>query len=212
MLIIGTKGFAKEILEILRQLNQINDLAFFDNVTENLPDSIFEGFPVLKSTEEVKQFFSKNGNQFILGLGNPARRRLMAEQFIQLGGEMISIISPKANIGQYSITIGAGSAIMDGAILSTDCQIGIGCIIYYNSVITHDVQIGNYTEISPSATVLGRVSIGHNCEIGSNSTILPDVKIGNNVVVAAGSVVRTNIPDNCMVAGVPAEIKKYFNE
>lgn len=44
--------------------------------------------------------------------------------------------------------------------------------------------------------------------IGTNVTILPKVKIGSNVIVAAGSVVTKDIPDNCMVAGVPAVVKK----
>jgi serine O-acetyltransferase len=39
---------------------------------------------------------------------------------------------------------------------------------------------------------------------------LGPVKIGNNVIIAAGSVVTHDIPDNCMVAGVPAVIKKRF--
>ena len=34
------------------------------------------------------------------------------------------------------------------------------------------------------------------------------MKVGKNVIVAAGAVVTTNVPDNCMVAGVPAQIKK----
>ena len=37
-------------------------------------------------------------------------------------------------------------------------------------------------------------------------TILPGVSIGSNVVVAAGSVVTKDIPDNSLVAGVPARI------
>lgn len=38
--------------------------------------------------------------------------------------------------------------------------------------------------------------------------ILGDITIGNNVVVAAGSVVVKDVPDNCMVAGNPAVVKK----
>lgn len=36
-------------------------------------------------------------------------------------------------------------------------------------------------------------------------TILPGVTIGNNVVVAAGEVVTKDVPDNCLVAGIPAK-------
>lgn len=52
------------------------------------------------------------------------------------------------------------------------------------------------------------VFIGSNVWIGARSVILPGVKIGNNVVVAAGSVVTSDVPDNVLVAGVPAKIKK----
>ena len=41
---------------------------------------------------------------------------------------------------------------------------------------------------------------------GGNVTITPGVDIGNNVVVAAGAVVIKDVPDNCMVGGVPARI------
>ena len=34
--------------------------------------------------------------------------------------------------------------------------------------------------------------------------ILPGVKIGNNVIIAAGAVVTKDVPDNCVVGGVPA--------
>lgn len=44
--------------------------------------------------------------------------------------------------------------------------------------------------------------------IGGNVTILPGVTIGNNVVIAAGAVVTTDIPDNCVVGGVPAKKMK----
>ena len=38
-----------------------------------------------------------------------------------------------------------------------------------------------------------------------NVTILPGVTIGNNVVVAAGAVVTKDVPDNCVIGGIPAK-------
>lgn len=40
---------------------------------------------------------------------------------------------------------------------------------------------------------------------GGNVTILPGVTIGNNVVIAAGAVVTKDVPDNCVIGGVPAK-------
>lgn len=50
------------------------------------------------------------------------------------------------------------------------------------------------------------VTIGNDVWVGGNVTILPGVTIGNNVVVAAGAVVTKDVPDNCVVGGVPAKV------
>ena len=44
--------------------------------------------------------------------------------------------------------------------------------------------------------------------IGANAVVLPGVHIGRHSVVAAGAVVTHDVPDGCVVAGVPAEVKK----
>lgn len=54
----------------------------------------------------------------------------------------------------------------------------------------------------------GGVKIGNNVWIGDKATILPGVTIGNGCIVAANSVVTKSVPDNCVVAGVPAIIVK----
>lgn len=51
-------------------------------------------------------------------------------------------------------------------------------------------------------------TIGNNVSLGANVTIIGNIRIGDNVVVGAGSVVVKDIPDNCIVAGVPAKVIK----
>ncbi len=53
------------------------------------------------------------------------------------------------------------------------------------------------------------IIIGDDCYIGTGVTILGPVTIGNNVTIAANSLVNKDIPDNCIVAGVPAKIIKF---
>ncbi len=52
------------------------------------------------------------------------------------------------------------------------------------------------------------VIIGDDVWIGSNAVILPGVTIGRHAVVAAGAVVTKDVPDNCVVGGVPAKVIK----
>ncbi len=50
------------------------------------------------------------------------------------------------------------------------------------------------------------IYIGKQCWLASNVTILKGVKIGDRVVVAAMSLVSKDVPDDMVVAGVPAKI------
>lgn len=208
MLIIGAGGFAKELLQILHHLDQLDDLKFYDDVTKNPKGLLFEKFSILYNENQAKDYFDKKDNNFIIGIGNPLLRFKMNKKFENLGGSLSSCISKFARIGSYSVQIGSGTNILDNAIVSNNVSIGKGCIIYYNTVISHDCSINDFVEISPGANLLGRSIIGAFSQIGANSTILPDIKIGENVVVGAGAVVTKNLPDNCVAVGVPAKIIK----
>ena len=85
-------------------------------------------------------------------------------------------------------------------------SIGDGSMIGMNVVIATlnhglDLETRNTTFSSP-------VVLGKNVWIGSSVTILPGVTIGDNSVVAAGAVVTKDVPENTVVAGVPAKFMK----
>ncbi len=48
--------------------------------------------------------------------------------------------------------------------------------------------------------------IGDNVDISTGAKILGPVRIGNNVIIGANAVVVKDVPDNCVVAGIPAQI------
>lgn len=55
------------------------------------------------------------------------------------------------------------------------------------------------------------VSIGSRVWCGANVTILPGTILGDDVIVAAGAVVRGVVPNNSVIAGVPAKCVKNIN-
>ena len=53
MLIIGAKGFAKEVLEIFHQKDETENLHFYDDVSLDSPDLLYNQFKVLKNEEDA---------------------------------------------------------------------------------------------------------------------------------------------------------------
>ena len=51
MLIVGAKGFAKEVLEICHQNNELENLVFYDDVNDDVNGLLFDKFPILKSID-----------------------------------------------------------------------------------------------------------------------------------------------------------------
>ncbi len=206
MLIIGAKGFAKEVLEVFHQLGETKNIVFYDDVNDDIGDLLFDKYPILKNEAQVRDYFKTNGNQFTIGIGNPKLRNQLYKKFTKIGGEYVSTISPLVLMGNHEINIGKGSNILMNAVFSNSITIGIGCIIYYNVVLTHDCVLGDFVEVSPCAILLGRCKIGSFTHISANVTILPDVTIGKNVIIGAGSVVTKDIPDNVVAFGSPAKV------
>lgn len=204
MIIVGAKGFAKELLEVCHQLGRTDELVFFDNVSTDLPEKLFSQFPILRSEQEVKAHFEKGDSTFALGLGHPILRKQVTELFESWGGELTSLISPKANIGNFGIEIGEGNCVMTGTVITNDVILGEGNLINLNVTIGHDVQIGDYCEICPGVHISGNVTLGDQCFIGTGAVLLPGVKLGERVIVGAGSVVTRNIADGQTVKGIPA--------
>ncbi len=102
-----------------------------------------------------------------------------------------------------------------------ECVLGKGTQFAYNGigVVLHKrTIIGKNCVIGTQVTVGGRSGhyevpvIGDNVYLATGSKILGPITIGNNVTVGANAVVINSVPDNCVVAGIPAKIIKKIEE
>ena len=78
----------------------------------------------------------------------------------------------------------------------------------FNTFLTHTKPLTYHDKIVKST--VDPIIIGESAWISIGATLLPGVKVGKGSIVAAGSVVTKDVPDNVMVAGVPAKIIKKF--
>ncbi|SHG75403.1 sugar O-acyltransferase, sialic acid O-acetyltransferase NeuD family [Chryseolinea serpens] len=212
MVVAGAKGFAKEVLEILAQCNDLENLYFFDDLSNPVPEKLVNRFPVLRTMEDVKKVFQQTGDlRFTLGLGNPVFRYRLCQRFLEAGGKLASTVSPNTDIGRFENKIGDGCNILSGTIITSHVTIGSGCLINPGCILSHDSVIGNFVELSPGVRITGSCSIGDYSVLGTNAVILPKVRVGQNVVVGAGAVITKDVPDNCVIAGVPGVIRRTLS-
>lgn len=152
----------------------------------------------------------------------------MCKQFNQLDPEKLT--EQKAVLAELFGSIGENIHVQApfNCDVGKNIRVGDDFLTNYNVKILDvaPVTIGDYCMIGPNTVISsvghpldakGRrehlsltapIVIGDDVWIGANCVILPGVTIGNNVVVAAGAVVTKDVPDNCLVAGVPAQVKK----
>ncbi|WP_304425676.1 DapH/DapD/GlmU-related protein [uncultured Adlercreutzia sp.] len=121
--------------------------------------------------------------------------------------------------GRFNFYYDADVVLFEGATL----ELGSG---YINSGlklrVADRVTIGEGVAIGTDATIMDSdhhalngepvktapVVIGDHVWVGTRVTILSGVTVGSGSVIAAGSVVTRDVPENCLVAGVPARIVK----
>jgi acetyltransferase-like isoleucine patch superfamily enzyme len=85
----------------------------------------------------------------------------------------------------------------------------MGCGVYIADC-THGYEDISRPVIGQEARFVAPVAIGDGSWIGQHAAIL-GVRIGKHCVVGANSVVTEDVPDYCVVAGVPARIVKRYN-
>lgn len=142
-------------------------------------------------------------------------------------GEGTTIIHPDLVI-LYGCRIGDNTKvgpfveIQRGASIGRNCKISShtfvceGVTIEDNVFIGHGVRFTNDTfprATNSDGTLKGAedwdlvgTTVRHGASIGSGVTLIPGITIGRNALVAAGAVVTKDVPENAIVAGVPARV------
>ncbi len=211
MIIVGAKGFAKEVLAVLSQKPLSEEIFFYDDISDHVPEVLYNKFKVLRNKADVVDVFSRYSKKFTVGLGDPVLRYSLAAKFTKWGGEYTSTISPNAHIGQFGVAIGRGVNLMTGSVVTCEITIEEGALINLNCTIGHDTFIGKYSVLLPGVHISGRCRIGKFCKIGSGAVLLPDICLGMNVIVGAGALVTKDVADNSLVVGVPGKIVKSLS-
>ncbi|MBN2463918.1 MAG: N-acetyltransferase [Dehalococcoidia bacterium] len=109
----------------------------------------------------------------------------------------------------YSTVIGDGTKIMDLACITGKSRIGKKVFIAHSVVSANDNTMGKleYAEEHIQGPVIEDEAV-----VGVGAILLPAITIRKNAIVAAGAVVTKDVPENAVVAGIPAKIVRYIKK
>ena len=206
LLILGAKGMAKITIEALSGQNPYEKIALLDNFAEI--DRVFS-YPVIGKCDDLERYTGSFTHAFVCIADCKVRMHYL-NRLIKAGFQIPNIIHRTAFVSD-SATLGTGIFVDVNSVIATDVKVGSGCIVNACAFIAHDARLYDGVNVCPNAAFAGNVTVGENTFIGLGSSIINHVTIGSNSVVAAGSAVISDVPDNVMVAGCPAKIKKYLN-
>ena len=161
-----------------------------------------------------KKITIKNKGSFQFGISSPSLLVSKQPNVLQMGENSVLTINGAVSIGpgvMLSILNNAQVEFGDNVMINSNSK--LICFekvkIGSNSIIGWDVEICDssfHKIISDEFKMAKSIIIGEKVWVGSRASILKGVTIGSGSVVASCSVVTKDVPEKCLVAGVPARI------
>jgi UDP-perosamine 4-acetyltransferase len=203
--ILGGGGHATVLLDCLLDTGQVQIVGILDRDAGRSNTSVF-GVPVLGGDELLAGLIADGVALFAVGLGGASNNRPRARLFetgLSHGLRPLTVRHATATCSRRA-ELGAGVQMLAGAIVNAGAVIGANVILNTGSIVEHDCRLGDHVHVATGAKLAGGVVVADLAHIGAGATVRQGVRIGEAAVVGAGSVVVKDVPDGCVVAGVPA--------
>lgn len=202
--IIGAGGFGREVHSWAKQHPDCDVKWKICGFLDDNPDAL-DGFdlpvPIVGSIRDARP---DPDTLYICGIGQPPLKAKLCPPLVTAGARFLTFVHPSAIIGER-VTVGTGSVLCPGTILTCDINLGAFVTINCKSSIGHDVTIGDFSTLSGHCDVTGYCTIGTRVLLGSHACIIPNTRVEDGATVGAGSVVIRTVPANTTVFGNPAK-------
>lgn len=206
IVIAGAGGCGREVFEMAQEVfpaDQYRIKGFLSDVGDELDDfpELKERFPVIG---KIIDYEVQPQDRFLLAIGSPEGRKLVAERLLARGAEFLTLVHPTACVFP-SASLGSGVIVYPFATVSAYVQVQDFCLLNAYAACGHDAVIGKFSVLCPQSLVLGNAVLGEECFIATHATVAPKKQMGNRVVVSANSSALRDAEDDAFILGVPGK-------
>ncbi len=204
LIIIGARGFGREIYNIAIQTKEYNNEWIVKGFLDDKSDALegFQNYPSILSS--VEDYEVEENDVFICALGDVKWKKEYVNTILSKNGKFINIIHPTVNVG-LNTKIGIGCIVCPYTYISNDVTIGNFTTIQSHAAIGHDVTIGNFNQINALTFFGGFVKTEDEVTVNPGATIIPKATIGEKSILGINSTILRQVKSNVTVFGTPAK-------
>ena len=193
------------ILEILLAAGRWEPFALTDP-RPGLVGATVLGVPVTGDDSLLPGYLEDGVRHAFVGLGgagDTAPRRRLCEHVLDLGFELVPAIHAAAVVSPHA-ELGAAPTILATAVVNAGARLGENVIVNTGAIVEHDCFVGAYAHVATGARLSSGVEVGEGAHVGAGATVRQGIRIGARAIVGVGAAVVHDVPDDAVVAGVPA--------
>ncbi len=202
LIILGAGGQGRVVADMALHMGIYREIGFLDDDPERMEAGL--PYPLLGRFPDYSKWVGEA--DFIVGIGDRFTREAVQEQLTAAGATMATLIHPRAFVASR-VTIGEGSVVMAGAVISVDATVGRGVIVNTCASVDHDCRIGDFCHVSVGAHLGGTVHVGYRSVIGIGAAVRNNIDICADCVVGAGAAVVCSLTEPGVYVGVPARLR-----
>jgi sugar O-acyltransferase (sialic acid O-acetyltransferase NeuD family) len=206
LIIVGASGFGRELLQYVHDAHKNTDGVRIKGFLDDDPavlDSIGKVMGV-GIVGDTRSYPIEEDDRFIISLGDPGLRRVLADRLARRGARFVSIVHPTAYVAQ-SARIGDGCIIGPFANVGSYVQLEDHVLLNLYSAAGHDCRIGAFCVFSPYSVANGGSRLDDSVFLGTHAAVTPNVHVGAGSKIAAGAVVYRDVPAQSLAMGNPAK-------
>ncbi len=196
--IIGTGGFAREVLCLIRDLGRYDQVKAFVEADAAYSHQALMNIPVIPQSQ-----FDPDGAEVIIAIGDPATRHKVSLTLPQ-DTDYATLIHPSVIMSPW-VRIGAGSIICARTTLTCEISLGKHTQLNLHTTVGHDCVLEDYVTTAPAVNISGRCHLAGKIYVGTNASIRQNIRIAEGTTIGMGAVVVKDITEPGIYVGNPCK-------